>query len=210
MKLILAARDPDKLTALADELPPGSVVGICAGDLSESGAQCALVRLARAEDAAILINLCGGNRFALLDESDRPTMCACADHDESDRADSTHAGIATAPAEPLGSDDRQCRIGVRRDRISRLLAVLREQVRFAWIQRSAGARTVGLRAVRVVYVAPRATRTGMNSDAASALNAALGNAEDPPRTGRADGFSDRCTRVGAAPASGGRNAALPR
>ncbi len=180
MKLILAARDPDRLTALADALPPGSVVGICAGDLSESAAQCALVRLARAEDAATLINLCGGNRFALLHEQTSPDV---------------HALITTNLIAPIQltqallphlksrSEAMIVNVGSAFGAIGFPGYTLYCASKFGLRGFSeALARELSDSAVRVVYVAPRATRTGMNSDAASALNCALGNTEDAPRT----------------------------
>ncbi len=179
VKLILAARNPDKLTALADELPAGSVAGICAGDLSEPSAQCAVARLARDDGAGILINLCGGNRFALL---------------EGQTDDAARALITTNLIAPIQLT--QALLPHLRSRSEAMIVNVGSAfgaIGFPGYSlycaskfglrgfSEALARELSDTAVRVVYVAPRATRTGMNSDAACALNAALGNAEDPPR-----------------------------
>lgn len=179
MKLILAARNPDRLTALADELPPGSVAGICAGDLSEPGAQCAVARLARSDGAGTLINLCGGNQFALLDGQTN---------------DDARALITTNLIAPIQLT--QALLPHLRSRSEAMIVNVGSAfgaIGFPGYSLYCASK-FGLRgfsealgrelsdtAVRVIYVAPRATRTDMNSAAACALNAALGNAEDSPR-----------------------------
>ena len=179
VRLILAARDPDKLTALADALPSGSVAGICAGDLADAGAQRALVQRARADDAAILINLSGGNRFALLNEQTGDDVRALMSTNLIAPIQLTQALL---PHLQSRSEAMIVNVGSTFGAIGFPGYSLYCASKFGLRGFSeALARELSDSAVRVVYIAPRATRTRMNSDAASAMNAALGNVEDPPQ-----------------------------
>ena len=179
VRLILAARDPDKLTALADALPSGSVVDICAGDLADACAQRALAQRARADDTGILINLSGGNRFAMLNDQ---------------TGDDVRALMTTNLIAPIQLT--QALLPHLRSRAEAMIVNVGSTfgaIGFPGYSlycaskfglrgfSEALARELSDSPVRVVYVAPRATRTSMNSHAASAMNAALGNAEDLPQ-----------------------------
>lgn len=177
--LILAARDSDKLTALADALPAGSVVGICAGDLADADAQRALAQRARADDTGILINLSGGNRFALLNDQTPDDVRALMTTNLIAPIQLTQALL---PHLRSRSEAMIVNVGSMFGAIGFPGYSIYCASKFGLRGFSeALARELSDSAVRVVYIAPRATRTGMNTGAASAMNAALGNVEDPPQ-----------------------------
>ena len=177
-RLILSARDEPRLATLTAGLGTKAVAGWHAGDLTAADHQEALAALAIRHDARVLINLSGANRFGLL-----------ADQSPADAA----SMLSTNLIAPIQLTQR-------------LLPHFASRVEAAVVNVGSAfgsigypgyalysASKFGLRGfsealrrelaggpVRVLYVAPRATRTSMNSAAASAMNAALGNAEDPP------------------------------
>jgi short-subunit dehydrogenase len=179
VRLILSARDSEKLSALADSLPSGSVAGICAGDLADADAQRALAQRARTDDAGILINLSGENRFALLNDQTGYDV---------------HSLLTTNLIAPIQVTQALLpHLRSRREAMIVNVGSTFGAIGFPGYSlycaskfglrgfSEALARELSDSAVRVVYVAPRATRTSMNAGAASAMNAALGNAEDPPQ-----------------------------
>ena len=179
MHLILSARDSERLGALGRELPGGSVVDAVAGDVSRCDVRERLVERARAHRARVLVNLCGGNRFGLLPHQTPPDV------------DTLVATNLTAPIQLtralLPHLQRQneamiVNIGSTFGAIGYPGYAVYCATKFGLRGFSeALARELADGPVRVVYVAPRATRTGMNSFAAAGLNAALGNAVDAPQ-----------------------------
>jgi short-subunit dehydrogenase len=155
------------------------VVATCAGDVVRCDVQQRIAELAHGAGARILVNLCGGNCFGLL-----PTQSAR-------DVDALVATNLTAPIRLA-----QCLLPHLQTRPEAMIVnvgstfgaigfpgyALYCATKFGLRGFSeALARELSDGPVRVVYVAPRATNTGMNSFAASALNAALGNAVDPPQ-----------------------------
>jgi short-subunit dehydrogenase len=177
-KLIIAARDRRKLQGLADRLIPGAVTGLYAGDLTCHDNQRALAELAATRGAAILINLAGVNRFGLLRQ-----QCV-------DAAPTLIRTNLIAPVElthrllPHFLRQEQAmvvNIGSAFGAIGYPGYTLYSASKFGLRGFSeALARELADGPVRVLYVAPRATQTTMNTAAARALNSALGNAEDTP------------------------------
>jgi len=178
MRLILSARDRERLDALARELPDGVVADALAGDLARCDVRERLAERARLHDARVLVNLCGGNRFGLLPRQPPADI------------DSLVATNLTAPIQltrALLPHLQRCNeamivnIGSTFGAIGYPGYAVYCATKFGLRGFSeALARELSDGPVRVVYVAPRATRTAMNSFAATELNAALGNAVDPP------------------------------
>lgn len=177
-RLILAARQRPALAALSEELPPASVAAICAGDLTQACERDALAQVAETLDADILVNLCGGNRFGLLAEQS---------------ADDVQALLAVNLTSPIALTQRLLphlagrgeslvvNIGSAFDAIGFPGYVLYSASKFGLRGFSESlARELADGPVRVIHIAPRATRTAMNPPVVSAMNRALGNAEDPP------------------------------
>jgi short-subunit dehydrogenase len=177
-RLVLAGRDGARLDRLVDALPHGSVLEVCIGDLTNGSARDRLAAAALEHDCAVLINVCGGNRFGLLD-------------DQSDV--DVDALLAINLAAPIQLTRRL--LGHLRSRESAMVVNIGSAYGAIGYPGYAiyCASKFGLRgfseaigreladtSVRVLHVAPRATRTAMNSRAVEAMNEALGNAADEP------------------------------
>lgn len=177
-RLILAGRDYAALCRLQSELPAGCAAALCAGDLTDPRMRDDLAALAAELDAAVLINLCGGNRFGLLAE-------------QSD--DDVRELVAVNLTAPIALTRRMLPHLARRSQamvvnVGSALGAIGHPGYVLY-----GATKFGLRGfsealgreladgpVRVIHVAPRATRTTMNTPAAAAMNRTLGSTEDPP------------------------------
>lgn len=178
MRLVLTGRRRESLEALRDQLPSSSVAGICVGDLNEPAAQQSIARIGVDQNVCLLVNVCGCNSFGLLQEQ---------------RGEDVERIVQTNLIAPI--------------QLTRLLLPHLQQQREAMIVNVGStlgnigfpgyavysASKFGLRGfsealsreladgpVRVVHVSPRSTATAMNSSVVSAMNAALGNAEDQP------------------------------
>ena len=179
MRLILSARDRERLDALARELPDGNVAETVAGDVARCDVRERLAERAARHDARVLVNLCGENRFGLLPRQTPADI------------DALIATNVTAPIQltrvllpHLQRQDEAMivNIGSTFGAIGYPGYAVYCATKFGLRGFSeALARELSDGPVRVVYVAPRATRTGMNSFAAAELNAALGNAVDAPQ-----------------------------
>lgn len=179
-RLVLSARNAVALQALSEHLPPGSVAASCCADLTDPAARMRLAEVSRTAGTSVLVNLCGSNRFALLAQHSEGDVDALLDLNLKAPIALTRLLLEhlTAQQEALvvnvGSTFGHigfpgyslycaCKFGLRG--FSEALA-----------------RELADGPVRVLHVAPRATRTGMNSPAARALNRELGNPEDAPDT----------------------------
>lgn len=178
VRLILSARDADRLAGLAAELPGASVVETFAGDLVLRDVQQELAHRARSSSAHILINLCGANAFGLL---------ATQAPQEVQRLITTNL-IAPIQLTQLLLPHLQSRREAMIVNVGSTFGAIGYPGYSLYCASKFGlrgfsealARELSDSVVRVIYVAPRATRTGMNSFAASAMNVALGNTVDPP------------------------------
>ncbi|HET6473432.1 MAG TPA: SDR family oxidoreductase [Pseudomonadales bacterium] len=179
MRLIVSARDPLRLDALARELSGSVVLDAIAGDLARCDVRERVAESARRHAAQVLVNLCGGNRFGLFARQTPADIEALV------------ATNLTAPIQLTSTllPDLQRRdeamivnIGSTFGAIGFPGYALYCATKFGLRGFSeALGRELSDGPVRVVYVAPRATRTAMNSFAATGLNAALGNAVDAPQ-----------------------------
>ena len=165
-------------TALAAALPAGSVAGCHAGDLNEPATQDAVAALGIRAGANVLVNLAGANRFGLLERQDQNEIRALLETNLDRPVTLTRQllphllGLPAAMVVNVGST-----FGAIGYPGYALYCASKFGLRgFS----EALARELADGPVRVVYVAPRAVRTAMNSAAATALNAELGNREDAP------------------------------
>jgi short-subunit dehydrogenase len=179
VRLILSGRDNERLAALARELPNGTVLDVLAGDLGRCDVRERLVQSACGHHAQILVNLCGGNRFGLLPRQMPPDVDALITTNLTAPIQLTRALL---PHLQRQDEAMIVNIGSTFGAIGYPGYAVYCATKFGLRGFSeALARELSDGPVRVVYVAPRATHTGMNSFAAAALNAALGNAVDMPQ-----------------------------
>ena len=177
-RLVLAGRNGARLTAVARALPDGCVREVCIGDLTRAVDRDQLAAAAREHDCAVLINVCGGNRFGLLD-------------DQSD-AD-VEALLAVNLAAPIQLtrrllDHLRCRKSAMVVNVGSAYGVIGFPGYAIYCASKFGlrgfsealGRELADTPVRVLHVAPRATRTSMNSVSVNAMNEALGNTADEP------------------------------
>lgn len=177
-KLVLTARDGEHLVALGASLPPGSVVDLCVGDLNVPATRVALADKAARTGANVLVNLAGGNLFGLLEQQDPEQISTLLETNliapiALTRRLLTHL-LSTPQAMVVNVGSTFGAIGY-----PGYAAYCASKFGLRGFSEALGRELADSR-VRVVYVAPRATRTCMNSAAATALNARLGNREDPP------------------------------
>ncbi len=178
VRLILTARDRRALDDLAAMLPDGCVADVCPGDLTRADHREVLAERAERLDAGILVNLFGANRFGLL--------AAQSEHD-------VQALLSVNLVAPIALTQRLLphlqrrkeslvvNVGSAFDAIGFPGYVLYSASKFGLRGFSeALGRELADSPVAVVHIAPRATRTPMNTPAVSAMNRALGNTEDPP------------------------------
>ncbi len=177
--LLLTGRDEDKLNALTAELEGEGHLAYAA-DLSRDPEREALVDFAIAQNVSMLVNVAGVNELALLAEMSGARieqmmqlnltvpMLLCRDLSEH-LSRQPHAAIVNVGS-ILGS------IGYAGSSVYCAakfgLRGFTESLR----------RELADTPVQVIYVAPRATATAMNSDAMTRMNEALGVAVDDPKT----------------------------
>ncbi|MBI2379169.1 MAG: SDR family oxidoreductase [Gammaproteobacteria bacterium] len=177
--LLLNGRREEALQALATRLrATGAEIRLCRADLGEAAGREALRAAAEDFGAEALINNAGINAFAWLEDQDEATIAE---------------QVLTNLLQPI----LLCRLFLP-------LLARAPQARILNIGSALGslghagygpycASKFGLRGfsealgreladtgIRVGYLAPRGTRTGLNSPAAEAMNQALGNAIDDP------------------------------
>lgn len=176
-KLIPSARSPDALSALGRALPATCLAAVHTGDLTTPSARESLARLGADCGANVLINVCGGNRFGLLEEQSQDDVSSLLTVNLMVPIDLTrrllphlanqHAAMVVNVGSTFGT-------------IGYPGYVLYSASKFGLRGFSeALARELADGPVEVVHVDPRATRTAMNSAAVSAMNRTLGNTEDP-------------------------------
>ncbi len=176
--LILSGRDEARLAETVDAVDTSRCLACYGGDLRDATTLNHLAQLAARHEASVLFNVSGANQLGLF--------------------------------ESASDEDIEALIGINlvapMQLTRRLLPLLRARPQAAIVNVGSAfgaighagyvnycASKFGLRgfsealsreladcAVRVIHVAPRATRTAMNSAVATRLNQVLGNAEDPP------------------------------
>ncbi len=177
-KLLLSGRDQAALTALAHDLPPGSVIAVVPGDMTDAMARQRLADQADAHEADTLINLCGQNDASLF-EAQRPDVIA------SMLAANLHAPMELTRLMLPALKHRHRPLIVN---VGSVFGQIGYPGYAAYCATKFGLRgfSEALRRelqdtpVHIVHVEPRATRTGMNHGAGDRLNEALGNRVDEP------------------------------
>jgi len=177
-KLVLSGRDAAGLASLKKELPAASVVAVCVGDLRDAAVQESLVAYATQAAATVLVNLAGANQFGLIDRQDPEELQALLETNLIVPVTLTRRLLPHLLAQPAAMI---VNVGSTFGAIGYPGYAAYCASKFGLRGFSeAMARELSDGPVRVVYVAPRATHTEMNSAAATALNARLGNREDAP------------------------------
>jgi short-subunit dehydrogenase len=179
-RMLLVGRSAPTLQAVRDTLDTASGPhGVIVADIATAGGRealrSALVQLGRPLDA--LINGAGVSRFALLADS------APADVEAQISTNLTAPILVTRLALPFldRAGGRVVNIGSSFGGIGYPGFSTYCASKFALRGfTEALRRELGDGALQVAYLAPRATRTALNSDAVCAMNDALGNTMDPP------------------------------
>jgi len=180
--LLLSARDPGRLQSLRASLPAGKVIDVAPADLTRPADLEQLASAARENDIDTLVNLSGVNELIWLE-------------DQSGEAVDTMLRLnLAAPIQLTRLLIPHLRKGATPGRsglvvnVGSAFGAIGHPGYAAYCASKFGlrgfsealSREIGGTGVEVVYVAPRATATAMNTAAAESLNAALGNRADPP------------------------------
>lgn len=178
VSLILAGRNKGALTALQRMLPDGSVIKLCAGDLSTAEARQTLADLAIENDTSLLVNLFGQNDLKLFRTQASSTV---------ENLLSTNL-LAPIELTRLLLPSLTKRDEARIVNVGSVFGAIGHPGYAVYCASKAGVRAfsealgreLADTSVRVIHVAPRATRTPMNDAVANRLNEALGNTLDEP------------------------------
>ena len=177
-RLILCGRSAALIDALDSALPAGSVVDTCVGSLTDTTTQTRLAALASDRKADVLINLAGVNQLQAFDQ-----MSA----DEITHVVSTNLLLPMAlsrlllPMLKRKSSSMIVNVGSVFGSIGHPGYVAYSASKFGLRGFSqALGRELADSPVKVIHIAPRATRTAMNDGSARTLNETLGNKEDAP------------------------------
>ena len=179
VKLVLTGRCEARLSALADALPKNSVVAVVAADMLCATHMERLADTAKRLQVDTLVNLSGVNELAWLEDQSGESV------------EQMVALNLTAPirlTQLLLSHFRRCGAGLVVN-IGSAFGAIGYPGYSAYSASKFGLRgfSEALRreirgtGIDVLYIAPRATATGMNSAAADKLNHALGNKLDSPQ-----------------------------
>ena len=177
-KVLLAGRDTEKLQALQNRL--GSAAQVCVADLTQAQGVADLTQAGQAFNANVLINNAGISAFGLLHDQTWDTIEQVIQTNLMAPMRLTHALLPHFRSQPNASIVN----------VGSAFGSLPFAGFGAYSSAKAGLRGLSqsLRRelassrVHVLYVAPRAINTALNSPAVNALNRALGNASDSPET----------------------------
>jgi short-subunit dehydrogenase len=177
-RLVLSARNRERLERLAATLPASAVAAVVACDVTTDAGRDALADAARLHGVSCLVNVSGSNRFGLLGDVPAGELAALVDVNLTAPMLLTRALL---PELQRADEALIVNVGSTFGSIGFPGYVAYCATKFGLRGfTEALARELADSSVRVLHVAPRATRTTMNSSAAVAMNAALGNAEDDP------------------------------
>lgn len=178
-RLLLVARRDSALAGLAERYP-GQLSLISADLTSAADRQQMLEAARRFGGLNVVINAAGLNQFSLLDEQDEAAIARLIELNVTATLQLTHLLLPLLRQQPrallvnLGSTFGSIGYPGFAAYCASKFAVrgFSEALR----------RELADSPIKVLYIAPRATRTAMNSDALVALNDALGVAMDDPQT----------------------------
>lgn len=186
-QLLLVARRESALANL-NQRYPGQLSLVCADLTGQAGRQRVLDAARRFGGLNTVINAAGLNQFCLLDDQDEAAIARLIELNVTATLQLTHLLLPLLRQQPrallvnLGSTFGS--IGY-----PGFAAYCASKFALRGFSEALRRELAGS-PVRVLYLAPRATRTAMNSDALVALNAALGVAMDDPRE-----VAERITRA---------------
>ncbi len=177
-KLVLSARSPSKLQALADELPAGQVLACVPADLTQAQDLQQLVAIAQSHQVDTLINLSGTNQLTLLEDMSAEDLTNMISLNLI-----APMQLSRMMIKHLSGQKKAMIVNV-----GSVFGTIGHPGYTGYCASKFGLRgfTEALRRelqnkpVDVLYIAPRSTSTLMNSDSANQLNAALGNHSDTP------------------------------
>ena len=177
-RLILSGRRERELDALRATLPEGQVVAVVAGDLREETVRRTLAAAASSHGASLLINLSGANLLGMLAEQSGSRIADL-------------VGINLLAPVLLTQQMLPHLLTVESAavvNVGSVLGAIGHPGYAAYCASKFGLRgfSEALRrelmdtGVKVFHLAPRTTRTTMNSNSAMQMNTALGNTADEP------------------------------
>ena len=177
-RLLLSGRDASRLARLREQLPDGCVIDAIAADQLEPADLARLAEGAQRSGVNTLINLSGVNRLALfedLDGAELATMVAL------NLTAPMHLTQLMLPQLKAVGNGLVVNVGSAFGSIGHPGYVAYCATKFGLRGfNEALRRELQDSDVQVLYVAPRATATDMNSTSADALNDSLGNRTDSP------------------------------
>ncbi|WP_386081306.1 SDR family oxidoreductase [Vreelandella sp. F11] len=175
-QLLISGRKQEVLTALADRFPDH--ITAVSADLTSTDDRNRLINAAQLADCNMLINAAGSNQQGFFDSTSDSDIEELVAINLTATLQLTHALL---PQLMACSQATIITIGSTFGRLGYPGQVTYCATKFALRGFSqALRRELADTRVRVMYIAPRATRTAMNSAQTEALNAALGNTVDSP------------------------------
>lgn len=182
-RIIAVGRNETALRDLIEELPAHPLSAHCyfRTDICDGAQRAQLVERLQGlqEPPNVLINMAGTNQFKLFCNQNEAEVSQMIDTNITATLLLTQALIPLLAAQPAA---RILVVGSTLGSIGYPGYVSYSTTKFALRGFSeALSRELGDSSIRVQYFAPRATETGLNSEAANALNRALKNAVDSPR-----------------------------
>ncbi|WP_245184637.1 SDR family oxidoreductase [Halomonas salinarum] len=175
-RVLASGRNSETLAALAAESP--GHISVEVADLTDADARARLVDAARRADCNVLINAAGINHVGLFEHEADDSIAALINVNLTATLQLTHMLLPQLMAARQG---QLVNVGSTFGAIGYPSQATYCATKFAMRGFSqALRRELADTRVRVLYVAPRATRTTMNSAETEAMNKALGTAMDSP------------------------------
>jgi len=175
-QVLASGRNDETLAALAAENPEH--ISVLAADLTDADARARLVEAARRADCNVLINAAGINHVGLFENEADDSIAALINVNLTATLQLIHQLLPQLMAARQG---QLVNVGSTFGAIGYPSQATYCATKFAMRGFSqALRRELADTRVRVLYVAPRATRTAMNSPEVEAMNEALGTTMDTP------------------------------
>jgi len=182
VKLMLSGRQEERLNALEEQLPYGSVIDVVAADLLQPSEVERLADTARGAKVDTLVNLSGANELTWLEDQDGAVIDDMLTLNLIAPIQLTRMLLGhLRESSGDGRDGLVVNVGSAFGAIGHAGYTAYCASKFGLRGFSEALhRELKGNGVEVVYVAPRATQTAMNAGAAESLNDALGNRSDAP------------------------------
>ncbi|MFT7651346.1 MAG: short-subunit dehydrogenase [Candidatus Azotimanducaceae bacterium] len=176
-KLVLTARTEKDLDDLAESLPAGSVRLVQAADMTKSEDRLSLTAAAEIANVDTLINLAGANGLQSFERQNESTQAHLLELNLMAPMCLTHQML---PVLKMTKNPTILNVGSTFGSIGFPGYATYCASKFGLRGFSEALRRELAGRVRVLYIAPRTTKTTMNKGHVNALNQALGNTEDEP------------------------------